>query len=57
MGEPSGAEVPPNERGLEMYVGSLLRFGDEELWEVCKTPLPPVRRAGRVCCLCLSDLW
>jgi len=40
-----GQSVPPNERGLEMYVGSLLRFGDEELWEVCKTPLPPSKPA------------
>lgn len=34
------------EDGVEVYVGSLLRFGEEELWELIKAPCQTVPKMG-----------
>jgi pSer/pThr/pTyr-binding forkhead associated (FHA) protein len=34
-----GQDVPPDNVGLEMFIGSVIRFGEEELWELVKAPL------------------
>jgi pSer/pThr/pTyr-binding forkhead associated (FHA) protein len=34
-----GQDVEPNNVGMEMYIGSVIRFGEEELWELVKAPL------------------
>jgi hypothetical protein len=34
-----GQDVEPHNSGLEMFIGSVIRFGEEELWELVKSPI------------------
>jgi hypothetical protein len=38
--------ISVGEDGVEAFVGSMLRFGDEELWELIKTPCQTVPKMG-----------